>query len=130
MDVSTTSSAENDFLNVASKVGVATQTFGEARQGLANVKQSWLLVLNNADDSDVDYQCYFPAGPSSVVTLTSRNTECHRYATTRSVTLEGLPESEARELLLRAAGVPLNQHQTLRMMHRLSLPYYFHTHLH
>ncbi|KAI4127097.1 MAG: hypothetical protein LQ338_003383 [Usnochroma carphineum] len=109
VDVSTASSAKNDFLNIASKLGISAQSSEEARQGLANVKQPWLLVLDNADDPKMDYQDYFPPGPSGVVILTSRNAECHRYASTRPVELEGLPESDALELLLRAANVPLEQ---------------------
>lgn len=59
VDVSTASSAVNDFLNIASKLGIHAQSLEEARQGLANVKQSWLLVLDNADNPEVDYQPYF-----------------------------------------------------------------------
>ena len=113
VDVSTASTAENNFLTIASTLGVPAQSLEEARQSLANVKQSWLLVLDNADDPEVDYQRYFPAGPSSVVMLTSRNAECRQYASTRPVALEGLSENEARELLLRAASVPLDQSHTL-----------------
>ena len=113
MDVSTVSTAENDFLTIASTLGVPTQSLEEARRGLANMKQSWLLVLDNADDPEVDYQRYFPVGPSSVVILTSRNAECRQYASTRPVALEGLSEHEARELLLRAANVPLDPSPTL-----------------
>lgn len=102
VDVSATSSAKNDFLNIAKKLGIHAESMEEARQGLANINKSWLLVLDNADDPDVGYQCYFPAGLLGVVLLTSRNAECHRYASTRELAmeLEGLPESDARELLL------------------------------
>ncbi|KAL8701940.1 MAG: hypothetical protein Q9201_004645 [Fulgogasparrea decipioides] len=114
VDVSNKSSAENNFLNIASKLGIPAQSMEEAQQGLANLKQSWLLVLDNADDLNVDYQPYFPAGPSGVVILTSRNVECHQYANKWAVELEGLPESDAEQLLLRAANVPLDQLHTLQ----------------
>ncbi|KAL8922166.1 MAG: hypothetical protein Q9208_005361 [Pyrenodesmia sp. 3 TL-2023] len=111
VDVSTTSSAKNDFLNIAKKLGIHAESIEEARQGLANVKEPWLLVLDNADDPDADYQRYFPAGLWSVVILTSRNAECHRYASTAelAVKLEGLPGSDARELLLHATDIPREQ---------------------
>ncbi|KAL8706420.1 MAG: hypothetical protein Q9225_007959, partial [Loekoesia sp. 1 TL-2023] len=112
VDVSTESSAANDFLNIASKLSIHAQSLKEARQALANVKQSWLLVLDNADNPEVDYQPYFPAGSSGVVILTSRNAECHQYASTRPVELEGLSESDAQELLLRAADVSLDERHT------------------
>ncbi|KAI4143649.1 MAG: hypothetical protein LQ341_002861 [Variospora aurantia] len=113
-DVSTTSSAKNDFLNIAKKLSIHAKSMEEARQGLANVKEPWLLVLDNADDPNVDYQCYFPAGLLGVVLLTSRRSECQRYASTRelAIKLEGLPESDARELLLHATDTPQEQWRT------------------
>ena len=106
VDVSTTSLAENNFLNIAGKLNIPARSLEEARQGLANIEHLWLLVLDNADDPDIDYQHYFPAGPSGVVILTSRNAECHQHANTRHIELEGLPEVDARKLLLCAAKVP------------------------
>jgi hypothetical protein len=113
VDVSTVYLAETGFLHIASRLHIPAQTLEEARQGLANVQHPWLLVLDNADDPHIDYQHYFPAGPSGVVMLTSRNDECHQYATDKCIALDGLAEAEARELLLRAAHIPHDQHQPL-----------------
>ena len=90
------------------------QTWEDGRQGLANLKEPWLLVLDNADNPDIDYQQYFPTGPLGIVMLTSRNAECQHYATTKWINLEGLSKTEARELLLRAAYVPTDQYETLK----------------
>ncbi|KAL9628781.1 MAG: hypothetical protein Q9204_005667 [Flavoplaca sp. TL-2023a] len=114
VDVSSTTSAKNDFLIIAKKLGIHAESMEEARQGLANVKEPWLLVLDNADDPEIDYQCYFPAGLLGVVMMTSRNRECHRYASTPAVELEGLSESDARELLLHATDVPQQQWHTFQ----------------
>ena len=92
---------------------ISAQTFGEAVQGLANTEPPWLLVLDNADDPDVDYQQYIPTGPWGVVVLTSRNQKCDVYATEKSIRLDGLPDAEACQLLLRAAKISHDQHQTL-----------------
>ncbi|KAL8856208.1 MAG: hypothetical protein Q9178_007173 [Gyalolechia marmorata] len=108
VDVSSTSSANNDFLTIAKKLSIHAESMEEARQGLANLKDPWLLVLDNADDPETDYQCYIPAGLLSVVILTTRNKDCHIYASTR-VELEGLPESDAQELLLHATDMPREQ---------------------
>jgi hypothetical protein len=110
IDVSTTDLAERCFLDVAQKLFIPAQTWEDARLGIANLKHPWLLVLDNADDSDVDYQDYFPGETFGVVMLTSRNDECQQYATAKSITLEGLCEGEARELLLKAARVPHDQY--------------------
>ncbi|EXJ80944.1 hypothetical protein A1O3_07232 [Capronia epimyces CBS 606.96] len=114
IDVSTTSSAENGFLYIARRLKWTVQIWEDARLCLANLKQPWLLVLDNADDPEVDYQPYFPAGPSGVVILTSRNEECEQHATTKQVDLRGLSDDEARELLLKAARLPQDQHETLQ----------------
>ena len=70
-------------------------------------------MLDNADDPDVDYQAFFPPSSSGVVVLTSRNAECEQYATAEYVALEGLPTKEATELLLKAAGVAIDQRPLL-----------------
>ncbi|KAL8909968.1 MAG: hypothetical protein Q9171_004734 [Xanthocarpia ochracea] len=113
VDVSSTSSAKNDFLTIAKRLGIHAESIEEARQGLANMKEPWLLVLDNADDPEIDYQCYFPAGLLGVVILTTRNNDCQLYASTR-VKLEGLPESDALELLLHAIDIPREQWRTFR----------------
>ncbi|OQV11358.1 NB-ARC domain-containing protein, partial [Cladophialophora immunda] len=113
IDVSTHSLAENGFLDVAHRLQISASTWEEGRQGLANIRQSWMMVLDNADDPNVDYQDYFPPGTSGVVVLTSRNAECEQYATAEYVALEGLPTAEATQLLLKAAGVAIDRRPLL-----------------
>ena len=113
IDVSTTTLAERSFLDLADKLSIPAQTWEDACLGIANLNHSWLLVLDNADSPDVDYQDYFPGGTLGVVILTSRNDECQRYATAKSITLEGLSDEEARDLLLKAARVPQDQYSAM-----------------
>jgi tetratricopeptide (TPR) repeat protein len=101
--------AETGFLNIAKRLGVSAETLEEARQILANVEQPWLLILDNADDHLFDYQSYFPAGHFGVVLMTSRNSECSRYATVGCQALEGLDKEDAPRLLLKAAEIPADQ---------------------
>ncbi|EXJ96330.1 hypothetical protein A1O1_01456 [Capronia coronata CBS 617.96] len=105
VDVSTSSLAENGFLDIATRLQISASTWEDGRQALANVQQPWMLVLDNADDLDVDYQTYFPPGSAGVMVLTSRNEECQQYATADFVALEGLTTEEATALLLKVAGV-------------------------
>ncbi|EXJ60464.1 hypothetical protein A1O7_04617 [Cladophialophora yegresii CBS 114405] len=109
VDVSTSSLAENGFLDITRRLQIPVSTWEDSRQALANITRRWMLVLDNADDPNVDYQAYFPPGSSGVVVLTSRNAECEQYATAEYVALEGLPTDDATELLLKAAGVPSSQ---------------------
>jgi tetratricopeptide (TPR) repeat protein len=113
IDVSSPHLAERSFLELAHKLSIPAETWEDARLGITNLKPPWLLVLDNADDPDVDYQQYIPSGPLGVVMLTSRNNECQQYATARSIALEGLSDEEARELLLKAARMPHDQYSLL-----------------
>lgn len=71
---------------------------------LATKQQSWLLILDNADNPDFDYQVYFPPGNHGAVLMTSRVAECRNYSPDAFEALEGLDEQDAKKLLLKAAG--------------------------
>ena len=114
MDVSTTASAESGFLTIGSRLNLTAPSIDDVRQSLANSRQRWLLFLDNADDTEVDYQQYFPTACAGIIILTSRNSECHQYATTKTVALDGLPPDEARELLLRGTHMSTSQHGTYK----------------
>jgi tetratricopeptide (TPR) repeat protein len=105
--------AENGFLDITNRLQIPASTWEDGRQGLANIQPPWMLVLDNADDPNIDCQDYFPPGSSGIVVLTSRNAECKQYATADFVFLEGLPADEAEELLLKAADVADDQHLML-----------------
>ena len=106
VDVNTPSVAEKGFVAIANKLGSAARSLMEAREKLANTKESWLLILDNADDPGFDYQVYFPAGTYGSVIMTSRVSECAQYNTAGSEVLEGLESESAIKLLLRAANIP------------------------
>ena len=91
VDVSTETLAESGFLDIAGRLQVPAKTLEEARQALANLKERWLLILDNADDPKVDYQRYFPTGLRGVVMLTSRNDECRHTRRSRSLLLTDSP---------------------------------------
>ncbi|KAH7354935.1 hypothetical protein BKA65DRAFT_549010 [Rhexocercosporidium sp. MPI-PUGE-AT-0058] len=106
VDVDKPSTAERDFIAVAKLLGHSAKTVHEALQALANTQRSWLLILDNADDPDFDYQVYFPPGNHGAVLMTTRVTECRRYSPDAFEALEGLEEEDSKNLLLKAAEVP------------------------
>ncbi|OQV11207.1 hypothetical protein CLAIMM_15076 [Cladophialophora immunda] len=126
VDVSTASLAEHGFLDIASRLKIPIQTWEDGRQGLANIQRPWMLVLDNADDPNLDYQDYLPVGPFGVVVLTSRNEECEQYATAERVALEGLPISEGRKLLLKAARVADVQRHALDIADQIVVQFQSH----
>ena len=73
---------------------------------LANHSQRWLLVIDNADNLDMDYSKYIPPTRVGDVLLTTRNSECCMNQTAGSEMLHGLELKLAQELLLKASSVP------------------------
>jgi hypothetical protein len=109
VDVSTATTAESGFLHIAKRVGACAETLEEAKQVVANIQHRWILVLDNGDDPQTDYQQYFPSGGFGTVVLTSRNSDCSRYGTIGSHALEGLYGPDAQHLLLMVAEIPREQ---------------------
>jgi tetratricopeptide (TPR) repeat protein len=105
VDVDKPSTAERDFTAVAELLGHSIETIPEALQVLATTYRSWLLILDNADDPEFDYQIYFPPGNHGAVLMTSRVAECKQYSPDAFEALEGLGENDSKELLLKAAGL-------------------------
>ncbi|KAG4432791.1 hypothetical protein IFR05_011727 [Cadophora sp. M221] len=106
VDVNNPLTAERDFIAVAKLLGHSAETVHEARQALTNTQRSWLLILDNADDLDFDYQVYFPPGNHGAVLMTTRVTECRMYSPDAFQALEGLEEEDSKNLLLKAAELP------------------------
>ncbi|KAF1951354.1 hypothetical protein CC80DRAFT_210229 [Byssothecium circinans] len=106
VDVGRESTAKNDFITIAKALGSPAESVDEARQSLANTKKRWLLVLDNADDVDVDYARYLPSGAQGAIILTSRNPQCSQYSTAPAEALVGLDPEHSTQLLLKAARMP------------------------
>ncbi|KAK5202793.1 hypothetical protein LTR41_011454, partial [Exophiala xenobiotica] len=64
VDVSTPSLVENGFLDIAHRLQISASMWVDGCHGLANISRPWILVLDNADDLNVDYHAYFPPGSS------------------------------------------------------------------
>ena len=105
-DVGSQSTAENGFLAIAKAIGSPAESIEESLQVLANTKERWLLILDNADDTNFDYTRYIPSGVEGVVIMTSRIPQCSQYSTLPAEALEGLDVEHCTQLLLKAARVP------------------------
>jgi tetratricopeptide (TPR) repeat protein len=106
VDVGSESNAKNDFLAVAKTLGSSAESVEESLRVLANTKEHWLLILDNADDPRYDYARYLPSGTHGAVLMTSRIPQCARYSMSPVETLEGLDEELSTQLFLKAALVP------------------------
>ena len=106
VDVSSESAAAAGFLRISNILGSSAEGIDDTRQLLSNAKDDWLLVLDNADDPDTDYERYFPSGTRGAILITSRVPECSCYNTVGSEQLGSLNPGNCLTLLLRTAEIP------------------------
>ena len=77
VEVSSPSIAKSNFTSVARLLGSSFDTIDDVlHQLISNLKTNWLLILDNADDPDFDYQRYFPSGNTETIIMTSRVADC------------------------------------------------------
>lgn len=110
VDVGSQEAARSGFMAVAQAHGIGwagDSNVDQAVQALANNRQDWLLILDNADDVDIDYSRYIPSGSLGTILITSRNPECSLYSTPAGLAVElpSLDDNHSRQLLLKAAKV-------------------------
>ena len=74
---------------------------------LQDTPNSWLLILDNADDPKFDLSPFFPAGINGSILITSRVPDARRYENAGSDSYERLDEEIAVELLLKSCGIDL-----------------------
>ena len=95
-------SITNGFATIARTCG----NHGESREGvilwLQNTSNSWLLILDNADNMDMDMAQFLPAGRNGSILITTRLDECAELQTVGEDHYERLNEVTAINLLLKA----------------------------
>lgn len=70
---------------------------------LSHCKQPWLLILDNADDIDMDLPACYPSESNGHVIITTRNPNAIEHATVGHLRFRGMEPHEAIDLLLKAA---------------------------
>ncbi|KIW35358.1 uncharacterized protein PV07_02057 [Cladophialophora immunda] len=80
VDASSDDRLQQDFAQIAQLLQV-DETVDCVKRRLANAAQTWLLVLDNADDPDLSLSPYLPAGNRGDIIITSRNPTCQQYNT-------------------------------------------------
>jgi tetratricopeptide (TPR) repeat protein len=106
VDVASEASARGGFMAIAKALKSPVETTEEILHMLASMTDRWLLILDNADDHQVDYATYFPSGNRGAIIMTSRVPECRQYSTVTPELLQTLDPKHSTQLLLKAAQVP------------------------
>ncbi|CZR56280.1 uncharacterized protein PAC_06168 [Phialocephala subalpina] len=97
--------AKNSFARIG-KIGGLGDTEGAGKYWLSQLEEPWLLIIDNADNPDLDLAGLFPEGDRGHILITTRNPDFRRHGTSGSVELKGLKKREALHLLLKRADVP------------------------
>ncbi|KAG8724973.1 hypothetical protein FRC12_024249, partial [Ceratobasidium sp. 428] len=88
----------------AKKLG---DTHTDATEWLSTTQEPWLLVFNNADNSDVNLRSYFPTGPHGNILITTRSRDLALLSqgTGAGCQVSGLPPAEAMQLLFKTSRI-------------------------
>ncbi|KAI0450502.1 hypothetical protein F5B21DRAFT_508143 [Xylaria acuta] len=102
IDCSTESNAEDGFGSLGILAGKGAQP-GAGQAWLSHLPDSWLLILDNANDPEMDLSKFIPISGDGHVLITTRNPGAQLYNTVGSFQFRGMDPEEAIMLLLRLA---------------------------
>jgi tetratricopeptide (TPR) repeat protein len=107
IDASTTERIRQTLIHIAT---IATVEHNEAAAlyWLSNIKQRWLLLIDNADDPSISLERYFPVGNRGHILITTRRS-AHKILGNVGpgfYDFEQLDADDANQLLVRAASKP------------------------
>lgn len=109
VDLDQQASVEKQLVAIASELGHTLDNASAVIKILSNLKRKWLLVLDNADNPDINYEQYIPTGDRGAVIITSRLAHYAQYSSDAFVPLQELRKDECKRLLLESAGIPLSE---------------------
>lgn len=102
VDASTEENAENSFSSLGQRMGKGV-AFTSGMHWLSQCTKPWLLVIDNADDPEMDVSKYFPVGNSGHILITTRNPGATIHATVGHLRFSGMDPEDALKLLLKTA---------------------------
>jgi hypothetical protein len=79
-------------------------------------KNHWLLILDNADNPNLDISSLFPSRDRGTILITTRNPDLQRYNTVGSYKVDKLDLKEAIDLLLKTTVVEDQQDDNVRQV--------------
>ena len=102
IDASNEENAENSYAELGRYMGKGA-TFSGGLHWLSQCTKPWLLIIDNADDPDMDISKCFPVGGSGHILVTTRNPGTEIHATAGHLRFSGLDPEDALNLLFRTA---------------------------
>lgn len=103
VDASNIQNAAESWKKIA-KIGGRDPNEEAGKHWLSNLQSPWLLIIDNADNSEEFIQDHFPSGDRGSILVTTRNPRLKINATVGFMSLDRLEESEANDLLHKATN--------------------------
>ena len=98
-------SITDGFAGIAQKCGHQDESLEGVMMWLQTSPHTWLLILDNADNKDLDMGQFLPAGIHGSILITTRLTECAKLQNVGKDHYERLDEETAIDLLLKACDI-------------------------
>ncbi|KAJ2996179.1 hypothetical protein NUW58_g1058 [Xylaria curta] len=95
---------KDSFCKIA-KLGGLESTETAGRHYLSQLSDTWLLVIDNADDPALNLQDLFGPGDCAHILVSTRNPDFRQAGSLGSLELKGLEENDAIQLLLTKAYI-------------------------
>jgi tetratricopeptide (TPR) repeat protein len=95
---------QQGFRDIGQRCGLGVEP-DIVKQWLSNVQQHWLLIIDNADNPDMDISTIFPVGNRGSILVTTRNPRCTVHASAGSHELGEMGLEDGVKLFLRAANL-------------------------
>ena len=108
VDARSKSSITSGFASIARLWGHQDESLEGVMMWLQNTSHTWLLILDNADNKDLDVAHFLPAGKNGSILMTTRLTECARHQTVGKDHYERLNQETAIDLLLKACEIEMS----------------------
>ncbi|TVY67461.1 Protein SERAC1, partial [Lachnellula suecica] len=103
IDASTSQMAEEGFMSIA-RTCKQEANMDSVKDWLSG-KDDWLLIIDNADDPNLDISKFFPLGTKGTLLITTRNPDFQRYASAGSCRVDEMSPGDATNLLLKTAAL-------------------------
>jgi hypothetical protein len=97
--------ALQDFLRLPEDSGaqIQSRSVRATDRWLSKLARPWLMIIDNADDPNVNVSSYFSSSRGGMILINGRNSKLKALATSDHFELGPLEQDEAIDLLLRVA---------------------------
>ena len=104
LDATSVETAEDSFLRIAHECH-QEENFESIKTWLSR-KDNWLLIIDNADDPELEISRFLPMGNRGTVLITTRNPDLRHLRTSDcSYHVQEMSDKDATELLLKLAAI-------------------------